>query len=326
MKKQPTKKKHHYVPEAYLRSFCGIDGKLAVYRKDAPKRPFRSHPGEVAFHKYYYAQPLPDGGRDTNSLEDLFSQLESKWPPIVDAFAANKTVNDALEDVFAFVALQRARVPAAREAAERMLAAAVDATAKQLDVAGRLPPLPEGYDGLLDNVLVSIDPHQSIHAMVRIVKAMGRILHRLGLVVVHNQTDRHFITSDNPVIYFDPTASDDELLPYALKPNGPIELMMPIAPKLMLLGTTDDKQRFAKEGIEYREISCAEAISRINEKIARFAYEVIFAGEKPDENMICKHADQSPVLRVSHLPLANGLGIHFQSVFGQRTKLPKWRG
>ena len=138
MKKQTNKKKHHYVPVSYLKAFCGKDGELVVYRKDAPTEPFRSRPGEVAFHKYYYAQPLPDGGRDTNRLEDRFSALEGKWPPIVDALAARDMVNDRLGDIFTFVALQRARVPAARDAAEQMLAATVLATARQLEAEGKL--------------------------------------------------------------------------------------------------------------------------------------------------------------------------------------------
>lgn len=325
MKNQTAKKKHHYVPEAYLKAFCGKDEQLAVYRKDAPTEPFRSRPGEVAFHKYYYAQPLPDGGRDTNRLEDQFSELESKWPPIVDALAASEIVNNRLEDIFAFVALQRARVPAARDAAEQILAASVMATARKLEVEGKLPPTPKECENLLNDVVVSIDPHQSIHAMLYIIKAMGQVLHRVGLVVLHNQTDRDFITSDNPVIYFDPAVSNEALKPYGLQRNGNVVLMMPVAPKLMLFGTSWDKARFAECGIEHCAIVDCDKVAAMNEKVVRFAYEAVFAGHEPDEGMIEAHAAQSPVLKATHLPLASGLGIQFEHVFGQRAKLPKWK-
>lgn len=325
MKKQTIKKKHHYVPESYLKAFCGNDAMLAVYRKDAPTEPFRRRPGEVAFHKYYYAQPLPDGGRDTNRLEDFFSELEDKWPWIVDALAARDMVNDRLGDIFTFVALQRARVPAARDAAEQMLAATVLATARQLEAEGKLPPPPKGHENLLDDVVVSIDPHQSIHAMLQIIEAMGQVLHRVGFVVLHNQTDRDFITSDNPVIYFDPSVSNEALRPYGLQPNGNVVLMMPVAPQLMLFGTSWDKARFAERGIEHCAIVDRDKVAAMNEKVVRFAYEAVFAGQEPDEGMIRAHAAQSPVLKATHLPLASGRGIHFEHVFGQRTKQPKWK-
>ena len=325
IKKQTTKKKHHYVPESYLKAFCGTDEQLAVYRKDAPTEPFRSRPGEVAFHKYYYAQPLPDGGRDTNRLEDLFSELESKWPPIVNALAGREIVNNRLEDIFAFVALQRARVPAARDAVEQMLAADVMATARQMEAEGKLPPTPKGCENLLDDVVVSIDPHQSIHAMHHIIEAMGLVLHRVGLVVLHNQPNRDFITSDNPVIYFDPASSNEALRPYGLQPNGKVVLMMPVAPKLMLFGTSWDKARFAERGIEHCTIVDHDKVAAMNEKVVRFAYEAVFAGQEPDEVMIRAHAAQSPVLKAIHLPLASGRAVYFEHVFGPRSKLPKWK-
>jgi hypothetical protein len=325
MKKQTTKKKHHYVPEAYLKAFCDKDQELIVYRKDAPTEPYRSKPGEVAFHKYYYAQPLPGGGRDTNRLEDRFSELEGKWPPIVDALAARDIVNDKLEDIFAFVALQRARVPAARVAAEQMLAASVMAMTRQLEADGKLPPTPKGLENLLDEVVVSIDPHQSIHAMLDIIRAMGQVFHRVGFVVLHNQTDLDFITSDNPVIYFDPAANNEVLRPYGLQPNGNVVLMMPVAPKLMLFGSSWDKARFADRGIEYCAIIDRNKVAMMNENVVRFAYEAVFAGQEPDEGMIQAHAANSPALKVTHLPLASGRGVHFEHVFGPRTKLPKWK-
>lgn len=325
MKKEMTKKKHHYVPVSYLKAFCCADGMLAVYRKDAPTEPFRKRPDDVAFHRYYYAQPMPDGGRDTNRLEDLFSELEGKWPPIIDALTARDAVNDRLDDIFAFVALQRARVPAMRNAVEQMLAASVIAMASQLEADGKLPSPPKGLDKLVDHIAVSIDPHQSVHAMVPIIEAMGQVLHRVGLVVLHNQTDRDFITSDNPVIYFDPTTSNEALRPYGLQPNGDVVLMMPIAPKLMLFGTSSDKPRFAERGIEYFGIGARDKIAAMNEKVARFAYDAVYAGRQPDEDLIRTHAAQSPVLKATHLPLAKGRGVHFEFVFGTRSKLPKWK-
>ena len=111
------KKRHHYVPKAYLKSFCDEQGQVYVYLKDNPDKVIHQSPDNTGFHKYYYSQPLPGGGRDTNTLENLFAELETKWPPLVERMIRRDNVNSSLDDLFAFIGLQRARVPASRDRA-----------------------------------------------------------------------------------------------------------------------------------------------------------------------------------------------------------------
>lgn len=324
-KATPTKRRHHYVPIAYLKAFTAADGMLTVYRKDKPDKPFRSAPDSTAFEDYYYAQPLLDGGRDTNTLEDRFSDLESKWPAIVQGLAASENVNDSLEDIFCFLALQRARVPAARDAAEFMLAESVLATTRQLDADGKLPPRPKVLEGILDHVQVAIDPHQSIHAMIHIIRAMGLVFDRIGLVAVHNRTDVDFLTSDNPVAYFNPNVSNEELRPYALEPHGEVMLMMPVSPKLMIAGASWDKPRFSVNGLEYSELKDAKDVNLVNEKIVRFGYSAIYARSTPDEQLIQSHAKWSPVVLAKHIIKDGRRGVAFENIFGERRRKPKWK-
>ncbi|MFT4578866.1 MAG: hypothetical protein ACI9UO_001692 [Nitrospinales bacterium] len=159
------KKRNHYIPIAYLNNFCNEDGGIQVYLKDYPDKSIPPQiPKDIGFEKYYYSQPLPDGERDNNTLEDLFCELEGKWPPIIEQIChqENTQINDRLEDIFAFMALQRARVPASRDVSEKMLAETVKATLRQLDASGKLPPKPKGYENMLDHLDVSIDPHKSM--------------------------------------------------------------------------------------------------------------------------------------------------------------------
>jgi hypothetical protein len=58
-----VKMRHHYVPGAYLMSFCDEDGEVHVCLKDDLDRPIHHSPDNVAFHKCY-SQPLADGRRD----------------------------------------------------------------------------------------------------------------------------------------------------------------------------------------------------------------------------------------------------------------------
>ncbi|CAN7547071.1 DUF4238 domain-containing protein [Caballeronia sp. LjRoot31] len=114
-------KRHHFIPKAYLKAFCDSSGRLLVYRKDAPLPPLRVSPDATQFRRYYYSQPIPEGGQDNNTLEALFLTIESNWPETVSKLHRRENVNDRLENIFEFMSLQRARVPAARDAVEAML-------------------------------------------------------------------------------------------------------------------------------------------------------------------------------------------------------------
>jgi hypothetical protein len=319
------KKRHHYVPISYLKSFCAEDGMLRVYRKDAPDAPHRAAPSEVAFRKYYYAQALPGGDRDTNRIEDTFSELEGHWPSIVESLARRANVNSSLEHIFQFVALQRARVPAAREAAERMLAATVMSTARRLEANGEFPPPPAGITSILDFAEVSIDPQMSIQAMVVAIQAMGPIFDRVGLTALHNTTDVELVTCDNPVIFFDETAPSQSMRPYSINASSSVALYMPVSPTVVLFGASKDKRRFAHEGLTHKELTDQNTVSMINELVVRFSYSAIFARSVPNEDQIRKHSALSPVLKVDRIPASGSEYLLFSSEFGPRERLPKWK-
>jgi hypothetical protein len=319
-----AKKRHHYVPKTYLKSFCDDGGKLYVYRKDDPAKVIQQSPDGVGFHKYFYSQPLPDGGHDHDKLEDYFSKYEAKWPDIVKKFRAKKDVNNDLGMIFAFIGLQCARVPAARDACEKLLAETVKATMHQMDAAGKLPPPPKGFEDILDYVDVAIDPHQSIHAMVHIIKGVGELLCRIGIGVLHNKTKVPFLASDNPVVWFDPSLAESEMRPYAVRLDGPIVLMFPVAPDLMIYGHSTKHAQFACQGLRYGELSDATTVQTMNRQICRFAYESIYANEPGFCELVKENADVSPVIRTDVIPAPNGQFVLSQFVWGKRTRKPKW--
>ena len=320
------KKRHHYVPKAYLKFFCDEEGKVRVYLKDDPDKVIHQTPDNVGFHKYYYSQPLPEGGKDHNALEDIFSETEAKWPPIVEQLQQRENVNDSLENIFAFIALQRVRVPATRDASEKMLAELVKVTTRRLDAMGKLSPKPRGFEDILDHVEVAIDPHQSIHAMMNLLRGIGQVLDQIGIGVLHNLTDIPFLTSDNPVIWFDPSIPETKMRPYGLRPGGPIVLLFPVAPNIMIYGDSSRREPFTYDGLEHVELSKRKHVKMMNRQICRFAYEAVFAQKPGQEPLIRKYADFSPVLRTDVIPYEEGEFIFHELVFGERKRKPKWKG
>lgn len=319
-----TAKRHHYVPKAYLRYFCDKQGRVQVYLKDDPDRVIHQTPDNTGFHKYYYSQPSPEGGRDDESLEKAFSTLETKWPPIVEKIHRRENVNDSIEDIFAFIGLQRVRVPATRDAIEVALANSVMATTRFMGSIGKLPPLPKGAEDILDRLEVAVDPHRSLHAMAGLLEAMGKVFDQIGICVLHNTTDIPFLTSDNPVVWFDPSVSDDKMQPYNIVPGGPINLLFPIAPNMMIYGDSELLDRFVRKGVEYHELNKRRLVKKMNRKICCFAYSAVFAQERGHEALIRKYANISPVIQTSEIPDGQGQLVVHQLVFGERKQKPKW--
>ena len=321
-----NKKRHHYVPKAYLKSFCDEDGKVCVYRKDTPDKSIHQSPNKFGFHKYYYSQPLPEGERDNNSLENLFSKFEGKWPPLVDRLRRGDDINnpESLGVLLDFIALQRARVPAARDAVEKAKAEQVMSTLRTMDANGMLPPKPQGHEDILDQTEVAIDPHQSLLTMKNLMGGIDRLFDEIGLGALHNKTDIPFLTSDNPVIWFDPSVPEVKMRPYVWRPGGRVVLLFPIAPDCMIYGHSSMQEQFASHGFRYGDLSDPKHVEIMNHRISRFAYEAVFAQKAGQESIICEHADVSPVIQTSILPVAEGEFLVFQYVFGTRERKPKW--
>jgi hypothetical protein len=319
------KKRHHYIPKTYLNYFCNEQGKVRVYRKDDPENSFLQSPDSTGFHKYYYSQPLPDGGKDNNALEDLFSGYEWKWPNIVGRIKKRENVNDSLEDIFIFMGLQRARVPASRDAIEKLYAERVKSTTRVLDKAGVLPPKPDGYEDILDKAHVAIDPHLSIHRMVGIVQGAARVFSQIGIGVFHNKTDIQFLTSDNPVIWFDPSVPDKKMKPYVLQPGGPVAVVFPITPDLLIYGDSSMHEQFIHEGLTHATLRNRHHVKFLNKNISKFAYNTVFAQKTGNEPVIRKYAEISPVLNTIVVQTENGEQIQFDNIFGERSNKPKWK-
>lgn len=289
------KKRHHYIPKAYLKSFCDETGKVLVYRKEDPSKAIPLSPDNVALRRYYYSQPTPEGGIEHNAPEDVFSKIEEKWPGIVHRLHRREDVHDSLGDIFQFIALQHARVPASRDAAERMLSEAMKAEVRILDAAGQLPPKPAGFEDILDHIEVAIDPHQSIHAMVHMLRGFGQVFDQMGFAALHKKTDVTFITSDNPVVWFDPSVPDADLQPYVLQPGGPVMLLFPVSPSLVIVGDSSGREEFVANGFGVADLSNSHLAKVINRQVCRFSCEAVYAKKAGHEKLIQKHAARSPV-------------------------------
>jgi hypothetical protein len=314
------KKRHHYIPITYLDKFADGSGKVFAYRKDEVQKTLHLLPSEIAFERYYYSQPLPEGGQDNNTFEDFFSTIESTWTPLVIRLRARSNISSDFETLCAFMGLMRVRVPAARDMVEVSLAEQVKATARFLDQQGMLPPKPTGREDILDHLSVAIDPHESLRAISDLARGFSIVLGQLGLEVIHNKTDISFLTSDNPVVYFDSTVEEASLLPYQIQPpHGSIELLFPIDADTVLRG------RPGPPNLRHVQLTDRQDAKRINRFVPRFGYRFVFSRDRTHEALIAKYASTSPVLKTVTKPsTTGGVLVQNECVFGPRPTKPKW--
>jgi len=319
-----TKKRHHYVPITYLKNFSDQHERVYAYRKAKPDIPLHVKPEEIAFERYYYSQPTPDGGRDNDSLENFFSRIEGRWPIVVDALRRRDNPDGVLAAILEFMSLMRVRVPAARDMVELSLAQTVKTTMRQMDALGEFPPKPPGHDDILDRVVVGIDPHQSIHAIPDLIDRFERVVSFLGFQIVHNETDVDFITTDNPVIYFDPSMPEQKVQPY---PNRAafLELLFPIDARIVVRGLLQLKSDNAARGIRHFNLGTASEVRRINRMLARFGYRFIFANSRAHDKLVVRHAMYAPVFGADVVAGPNSKPqLSYRYVFGPLPKKVKW--
>lgn len=319
-------KRHHYVPEAYLRAFTDSDGQLTVFRKCSPTIPFRTSPTNVALEQYYYAFTRDDDVRDTDSLEQVFSEVETGWPHLVAKLSMREASDEMTHDLLQFACLQRARVPAIRDAYELMRADNAGHIAQLLQRLGKLPEAPAGSQDILERVEIAIDPESSLKAIgITLNGIIERILPMLGFRVFHNQTRVDFITSDNPVIWFIPYKNDEYVKPYEMRPKAPLEFFFPLTPRLLLVGLSYWSEDFHNRGLSHANLRNIEAVRRANRMLTKFGYDAVFATDASPAPLVMKYADISPVMHTTAYPRPDGQLIAVHMEFSQRRTKVKWR-
>lgn len=317
------KKRHHFVPVAYLTGFTADDGFLHAFRKDQPEKPLRSRPEAIGFIRHYYSQ-LNDAGELDQRLEDGLAELESDWPALAAKASSRSDLSpDDMGYLLDFMALQRLRVPAARDLAEKALAHRVMSDLRRLDAMGELPPKPDGLDNLLDRIQVTIDPQKSLEAMTKMFPHVSGLFDTIGYEIVHDATGVGFITSDNPVVYFDPSGPERDLVPYRVRvPQRPAELLFPIDKGTLLRGHSKFKERYSRRGPRHVSLRDPGGVRRVNRLVARFGYEMIIMSDLRHAGLARAYAASSPILR--EVKASDGT-VRLEAAFGPRRPKPKWR-
>lgn len=314
---RPIKKRHHYLSETYINGFAGDGGRVWAYRAEEPERPALSRPNAVGFRNYYYSQALPTGGKEHHRFEELWGAIETVWPDTLRA-VVSKELSEAISfNVLGMATVLRARVPAARERNELLMAAKLRTDAQRLEEAGALPEGLERYAGQLDHVPVGINPEQTIGTMMDDMRAFGDLCFKLGFEVLHNRTSTPFITTDNPVCFYDPEVPRHLRRPYEYRKE--LELIFPLDAWRLLRGST----RLAPVNsiIRHRGLSDPAGVRQMNRTIAQFGYGLYIARDRSADELVRRYAGLCPTVEPYVFEGERSFFVYGAHIFGPRPVL-----
>lgn len=315
-----SNRKHHFVSVTYMDGFADERGRVLVYRGDDPDQPHPTQPSATGYERQYYSQPLPEGGHEHHRFEDLWSCIEAVWPQTVRALLDQRLSPAISINVLGMVAIMRVRVPAARDRTAIMLEAKLRTECQALEATEKLPAEFVEYAGKLDTVPIGIPSYRTILAMNENLRGMGDLCFRLGFDVLHNRTEMPFLTSDNPVCYYNPRQTPSARRPY--QDDDEVELIFPISAKLMLRGST--KRRPVNIISRHRTISDKHAVRRLNRTIARFAYRMSIAQDRSSDDLVRAHAALVPTVRTEIRRNGKNIEILVTNAFAPRPKLSEF--
>lgn len=298
------KKRHHYIPRFYLKGFIDPNNEpyIWVYEKGSSNIA-KATSQNIGVQKNFYSFNMPQTDKDSDTLEDLFAELEGLVAPIFQKVKARENINEQERILFAlFLAFTMTRVPNFRKNVETVAAEHI----KKIIVvyasnAKRFRSLIEktvckdeqiSAEVLREFALdanrwdVKVKPEFSL-AMMGLALDLVPIFNSMKWMFLIATDDYKFVTSDNPLFYFDPTHNPTFLRGVGLL-NKNVELTFPISKDLALLGTWENLEGYVQIN--------NNRVKAINRRTVVSAKRFVFSSQKSDgfNNLVQKYKDVAP--------------------------------
>lgn len=264
-------KKQHWIPDTYLNAWCDPDParqnprRVHRYNTDGSYRDYRP-PSRIFTVDDLYTVTDPDGGRDLNTehalnrLEDSFARLRKTW-----LLEGKPLTSKGRLDLIWFIAAMRNRSPAmhAQQQAfhDRVLQVAnsMEDGLKAMSPAKRAAwhsesrrtslPRAEGDRGIPLSAYRKIAAQPFGSYLPRRIVAEAQMLEQMHLTIIRNPVGQPLITSDRPVVWWDPKNPPPSHIPLGLS-RRTIEVTCPLTPRLCALISHKPGSDYADTGIE----------------------------------------------------------------------------
>lgn len=214
-----TTKRHHFVPQGFLRGFTAdhADSRkmLWVYDNRPGRAPRFKSTRSIAWSPYYYAQERLDGSTDSDTLEiELARTIDNEIPPLIQAIRAIPGAPVALSPddrgrLAFFLGISLTRVPSFREGINDFHSRLANIVLHQVasdDVS---------LDAMLKKygVRAEAKPWVSLEAMVQCAHAIALSATEKRFQFFVPPPGVPLVTSDNPTVFSGGASGTTELGP-----------------------------------------------------------------------------------------------------------------
>jgi len=308
------KKRHHYISRFYLEGFVDPHNEpyIWVYEKGNPNI-IKATAKNIAVQKHYYSFITPKGEKDSETFENALAEIEGKVAPIFQKIRNYESLNDQERSSFAiFLAFTMSRVPNFRENIER----ATEEFIKKMDTI--LASHPTGFKSMIEKFErdtgnkigmsveklrkfmlegqydIKTDPQFSLGMIPILAKDLIPIFLWMNWAFLEATDDYKFMTSDNPLSYFDPTHNPRSFYGVGLL-NRNIEITFPISKGLIFLGTW-------KKIEGYKKLK-SKLVKEMNRRTFISALRFVFASQNSDRlnRFVQKYKNSAPKIKVDSI-------------------------
>ena len=289
--KHTKKKAQHYVPRFYLQYF--IDKNKFDYEQDflwifeRPKKiPFRKSPKNIAFVNYFYSFQLEN--KYNYVIEDMISKIENDVQNIFKEIindTADFTKDINREILSTFICLMNYRTIKSKEVFKIFFQNYIKSKfieninndgfkikyKRYLQETGKEElevPTGSEFVNVFNKLEITTTQEDRLKMMLEMTKKMiPYVYQRNWTLLIPKEDNRFFITSDNPVLFYNKNINNQNYMPgYAVSDT---DIIFPISPKHCLYISYNTKEVIQK-------ILTCNVIS-LNQKIANNCHKYVFS-------------------------------------------------
>lgn len=306
----PEYKRHHYVPQFYLRNFSPDTGsvergleRIALFNLDLKKHVPSTKILEQCQESYFYGQEP--------TLEKLFGKLEDYISPKVSEIikTSNPPKKNSSEhfDLVNFLIFQKDRTPSSSNDIKNW---AESAKKGYVDI-GKKPENLKFLD-VLQN-----DKTQSVLYSLGLDSTNAPVLMDLWMKVLLNKTEIEFITSDSPVVLYNQWCQGvNQVSPTGWASMG-LQIFWPISPRHLMLFYDDTIYDASIQPGKSCEIKDVKQIEQINSlQLLSVNKNLYFSGDQKTKDSI----NNFPFHKHRNLADSNNVTLH-KHVSGKAYKM-----
>jgi hypothetical protein len=230
-------RKHHYLPQFYLRGFSANGRSIFQIEKQGDRAYLSSIRDTAAIRDYHDLDTVD--AKDPGAVEKQLAHLETQLAEgLAVTLRSGVTTPDIHSLLIQLVALLRVRVPAFKATIEAHLQNVVRSVGLMMERRGAFPPPPKGFEDVLrmDNIEITISNWKLLETIFNIAadRDVFNILAAMRPTLLRAPASAYFLTCDQPVAVFHPTASPKDTYGIGIAHPG-TEISVPLASRALLL-------------------------------------------------------------------------------------------